>query len=620
MNRGPTVARSEDAVLQLAAPRFSRRQTFYERFLKRPIDVTGAIVLLILLGPLFVIVGCGVAITMGRPVVFRQRRLGRNGVPFTMFKFRSMKPIEHWDESVLGPRPVHAPEDDPRHTPFGRFIRRLSLDELPQLWNVLRGDMSLIGPRPELPDIAEEFDLVHHPRHLVRPGMTGEWQVSELRAGFVHMNVHLDALYVGHLSFRRDLAIALRTLGLFLGVRPRPAIDPEWVEARVGATLHSRDATVRGATRVLHVLEPPISGVPAYVQQLGRELAERGIEQIVITGDHQEWDFSEWAHTVVQVPWRRGLRNTVTVGREVRRAVMDADIDLIHAHATFAGIATRLVRQEVPVVYQPHGWGHFSTRQSLACALARWVERRLDPRTDVLVVLSDEEAADAPRNRPASRVGPIVELEGFAPVSESHRSRRRLELGWPADERVLLCVGELTHRKNQIGLVRAWRNLDPTGFRLVLVGSGPRRDEIDVLAAETRGVEVLGWRTDIGGLMAAADALVVASLGEGFSLVILEALASGLPVFTTPVGGSEIVSGDDGLVRADAEGVLRAALGSELTGPSLSERRCRAERILASASVDTVADEFVTIYRAAVGTPEVIEADVADGALTALRV
>ena len=83
-----------------------------------------------------------------------------------------MKPEEPWDESVLGPRPHHAAEDDPRHTRLGRFIRRLSLDELPQLVNVIRGDMSLIGPRPELPAVAEEFGLVDHPRHLVRPGMT----------------------------------------------------------------------------------------------------------------------------------------------------------------------------------------------------------------------------------------------------------------------------------------------------------------------------------------------------------------------------------------------------------------------------------------------------------------
>ncbi|MEZ5246667.1 MAG: sugar transferase [Acidimicrobiales bacterium] len=588
---------SESRSLQIDAS--ARRRSAYERFLKRPIDLVAGVVLLILFTPLMLIVGIGVAITMGRPVIFRQRRLTVGGEPFTMLKFRSMKPEEPWDESVLGPRPYHAPEDDPRHTPFGRLIRRLSLDELPQLVNVVRGEMSLIGPRPELPAVAEKFDLVDHPRHLVRPGMTGEWQVSELRAGFVHMSVHLDALYVGDLTFRRDLGIALRTVGLFLGVGPRSAPAAPAPAPAAGVGVESRPL------RVLHVLEPGISGVPAYVHQLGQELAARGVESVVLTSDRQTWDFSPWADKVITVPWRRRPQDVLSVGRKIRSTVADERIDVVHAHATFAGFASRAISLDVPVLYQPHGWGHLSTKHRAAGSVARSVERLLDSRADMLMVLSDQEAADAPRGRATERVRPLVDLTDFVPLSPAERNRARLEAGWPGSERVLLCVGEFSHRKNQTALLRAWRHLDVAGHRLALIGDGALRQEIEELA--TDGVEILGWRDDVHRLMGAADALVVPSLGEGFSLVILEALACGLPVFTTPVGGSEIVVGDDGAVRADAEGVLRSALGAPQLDQPPAMRADRAERHRRAASVETVAETFIELYMASAGRPGIIE-------------
>ena len=601
----PPVATARDIVVSrpLRLDASTRRRTRYERFFKRPIDLIGGILLLLLFSPLMVLVAIGVAVALGRPVVFRQQRLTRDGKPFTMLKFRSMKPEIPWDEATQGPRPHHAPEDDPRHTNFGKMIRRLSLDELPQLVNVVRGEMSLIGPRPELPQVAEEHDLVDHPRHLVRPGMTGEWQVSDLRAGFVHMSVHLDALYVGDLTLRRDLGIALRTVGLFLGVGPRSAPDaPTAIDGRLG--------TEPRPLRVLHVLEPPFSGVPAYVHQLGQELTSRGIESVVVTSDRQTWDFSSWAERVVEIPWRRRPRDVMAVGREIRRVVTDEHIDLVHAHATFAGFSARAVTLDVPVLYQPHGWGHLSTKRRAARTVARTVERLLDSRAETLMVLSDQEAAEAPHKRATERVRPLVDLTAFEPLSLSARNRTRLEVGWPTSERVLLCVGEFSHRKNQTALLRAWRNLDVSGHRLVLVGDGPAKDEVEALVSED--VELLGWRNDVHRLMGAADALVVPSLGEGFSLVILEALACGLPVFTTPVGGSEIVLGDDGAVRADAEGVLRSALGAPQLDQPLSVRVDRAERHRQAASVETVAETFIELYMASAGRAGVIESVPAD--------
>jgi lipopolysaccharide/colanic/teichoic acid biosynthesis glycosyltransferase len=116
-------------------------------------------------------------------------------------------------------RLTHKTVHDPRHTRVGRFIRKWSLDELPQLLNVLKGDMSLVGPRPELVQVARRYDLLDHPRHLVRPGITGLWQVSKSRGSLLHENVHIDLDYVRKVTFVGDCKILLRTFGSVVKVR-----------------------------------------------------------------------------------------------------------------------------------------------------------------------------------------------------------------------------------------------------------------------------------------------------------------------------------------------------------------------------------------------------------------
>lgn len=566
----------------------ARRTTLYERRVKRLIDVAGAATLILVTAPLAALVAFGVAITMGRPVIFRQTRVTKDGATFTMLKFRSMKP----ETAPMADGQYHAPRDDPRHTRFGQLIRRLSLDELPQLWNVLRGDMSLIGPRPELPAVVKAFELREHPRHDVRAGMTGPWQVSEYRNGYVHMNVHVDAEYVGDLTFRRDVEIVLRTIGLFFG------LGHEALPSEIAMPPELRPSSSE-PIRVLHVLEPSIAGVPAYVEKLGRELSDRGIEQIVLTSETQTWDFADWPTKVVRVPWKRRPGDAKAVADELRRMVRAEKIDIVHAHATFAGVASRLRKLDVPVIYQPHGWGHLSTRRTLVKRVVQAIERRLDRRTHTLLTLSEHEEADAPKARAAERVRPIVNLSGFEPMTEKDRLEARLELGWPKDERIHLCVGELSHRKNQLALAQAWKRHASERDRLVFVGDGALRDPIESLCSDR--IQLLGWRNDMARLMGAGDSLVVPSLGEGFSLVILEALATGLPVFSTSIGGTEIIASDDGRVVTTPEEVVRAAIASRLPDGTHDERLARAERHQTAASLETVADEFIEIYAKAVG-------------------
>jgi lipopolysaccharide/colanic/teichoic acid biosynthesis glycosyltransferase len=137
------------------------------------------------------------------PVLYRSRRIGRDGVPFWMLKFRTMK--------HLAGGPLISSKTDHRFTPVGRYLALTRLDELPQLFNVLRGEMSLVGPRPPLAYEVERYEPWQHERLSVRPGITGLWQVSgRNRLSYVDM-IRLDITYAREWSFRRDLVIALKT-------------------------------------------------------------------------------------------------------------------------------------------------------------------------------------------------------------------------------------------------------------------------------------------------------------------------------------------------------------------------------------------------------------------------
>jgi exopolysaccharide biosynthesis polyprenyl glycosylphosphotransferase len=187
-------------------------------FIKRLIDSVGALILLILFAPLFLIISLLIKVTSPGPVFFIQERLGRNKRRFRLYKFRTMvvdaetqlARIEHLNE-VTGP--VFKIRQDPRITPVGRLLRKISLDELPQLFNVLMGDMSLVGPRPLPVRDYEGFNDHHHCRRLsVRPGMTGLWQVTGRNSIAFDKWMELDLLYIDQWSLWLDLKILLKTI------------------------------------------------------------------------------------------------------------------------------------------------------------------------------------------------------------------------------------------------------------------------------------------------------------------------------------------------------------------------------------------------------------------------
>ncbi|MCG3150442.1 MAG: hypothetical protein PCFJNLEI_03928 [Verrucomicrobiae bacterium] len=190
---------------------------------KRLLDIAGATFGLLILGPLVMApAALAIRLTSPGPILFRQKRSGLHGRLFTMYKFRSMVDeaemlrveLEVFNEAS---GPVFKMKQDPRVTPVGRFIRRTSIDELPQLWNVLNGDMSLVGPRPPIPSEVSKYDPWHRRRLSMKPGLTCLWQISGRSTVGFEQWMKLDLEYIDHWSLWLDIKILLRTIPVVFG-------------------------------------------------------------------------------------------------------------------------------------------------------------------------------------------------------------------------------------------------------------------------------------------------------------------------------------------------------------------------------------------------------------------
>lgn len=192
----------------------------YVSVVKPTVDRVFAILGLLFIAPVLLVCVAAVRLSMGRGVIFKQERIGLDGKVFMLYKFRTMRP-----DRRTTPQPIdgvdrrrnHKDPDDPRLTGVGKFLRRWSLDELPQLWNVVHGNMSLVGPRPEMVDIVGRYEQWQHKRHLVKPGLTGLWQVSARGTLPMHECVRQDLEYVGKMSAALDMKILLRTPVAMMG-------------------------------------------------------------------------------------------------------------------------------------------------------------------------------------------------------------------------------------------------------------------------------------------------------------------------------------------------------------------------------------------------------------------
>jgi lipopolysaccharide/colanic/teichoic acid biosynthesis glycosyltransferase len=210
--------------MRLGRLRFQFKRTLFglvvfgAKVLKRLLDVVIASVLLVALMPCFLLLAAIIRIESPGPVLFKQTRIGARGLPFMMFKFRSMfidaeeRKAALDAENEMQGGVTFKMKKDPRITRLGRFIRKASIDELPQIWNVLRGSMSLVGPRPPVPSEVASYSLADHRRLEIVPGITCIWQVTGRSDIPFDQQVELDALYIESRSFWGDIKLLLATI------------------------------------------------------------------------------------------------------------------------------------------------------------------------------------------------------------------------------------------------------------------------------------------------------------------------------------------------------------------------------------------------------------------------
>ena len=186
-----------------------RLSSFYAKRGKHLFDVIAAFFLIIIFAPLMGLIAILIKLTSSGSVFFSHKRVGVDNELFIMHKFRSL----HVDTPSYSEKPDSTADE--RITLVGKWLRKTSLDELPQLFNVLKGEMSLVGPRPEMPFLAKHYEQWENQRHLVRPGMTGLWQLSPRRQGTIRDGIAVDLEYIENISFWNDFKILLRTFKVF---------------------------------------------------------------------------------------------------------------------------------------------------------------------------------------------------------------------------------------------------------------------------------------------------------------------------------------------------------------------------------------------------------------------
>ena len=514
--------------------------------MKRTIDVIGSAALLIVLSPVIALVAALVALRLGRPVIFRHERPGRNEVPFTLLKFRTMTDATDTEGRLL-------PDAD-RLTPFGRRLRATSLDELPELWNVLRGDMSLVGPRPLLTEYLPHYTPRQARRHEVRPGVTGWAQVNGRNDLPWSEKLELDVWYVEHRTLWLDIWILLRTLAVpFLrqGIsRSGHATTPRFEGAP--DAVPTTPNGLRRLPTVLHVTTIDLSLVALLLPQLvgirdadyhviGASAPGPAVAQLEATGI---------PHLPIHHSTRRNApHKDLLAFFELLRLLRRLRPDILHTHNPKPGfygrIAGRIAR--VPLVVNTvHGLYATPDDPWLRRAVVYTLERIAAAFSDAELVQNSEDLETLRRlGVPAKRLhllGNGIDLERFDPGKwPGARERLRSEWGVSDDEVVVGFVGRLVAEKGIPELLAAVELMRSEGLpvRLALVGMADpaKPDALDTETLTAAGVMILGPQDPIEPYFRAFDILALPSHREGFPRVPMEAAAMCLPVVTTNIRG-----------------------------------------------------------------------------------
>ncbi len=533
-------------------------------FLKRTVDILGSLFLILLTSPIMLVAAIGVALSSPGPVLFRQERVGKMGKSFKMLKFRSMR-VNVSDQTGW------SSENDSRKTRFGAFLRRTSIDELPQLFNVLRGDMSLVGPRPEVPHFVAQFREeipLYMVKHYVKPGLTGLAQINGLRGDTsVEQRIKVDIEYIEHWSFGMDLYILLKTP--FKAFNKAEKYVPEQTDEAQEKEMTDNtedviatedaplpDSVPSSQTESTDTLsDAPEAQIPSHKgrilyaasvmthinnfhMQYIAKLREDGYDvKVMARGDGADYN----------VPFDKKLISSSNKAcrAEIKRIIEREHFDIIILNTSLAAFHVRLAlpRKNRPrVINIVHGYLFSKHTGFLKRTLLLRAEKMVADRTDAIIVMNEDDRIIAEKNKLC--LGRVYVSRGMGAsvkpeITPCDSIRQELMC---KDKYVLAFVGELSARKNQAFLINAMNAIKdriPNAV-LWLVGDGKEKDKLMTLAERvdlTSSVFFLGQRKDACDIMRACDLYVSASSIEGMPFNIIEAMGCGKCVLASNIKG-----------------------------------------------------------------------------------
>lgn len=533
-------------------------------FLKRAVDIVGSLFLILLTAPVMLVAAIGVALSSPGPVLFRQERVGKMGKSFKMLKFRSMK-VNVSDQTGW------SNENDSRKTRFGAFLRRTSIDELPQLFNVLRGDMSLVGPRPEVPHFVAQFREeipLYMVKHYVKPGLTGLAQVNGLRGDTsVEERIKADIEYIENWSLGMDIYILFKTPFKAFNKAEKyvpdntedtpedqmtdnndAAVVPEEVQAAENGTVGIGESAEMlseavgaevGATKgkILYAASV-MTHINNFHMQYIAKLREDGYDvRVMARGDGADYN----------VPFDKKLISSSNKAcrAEIKRIIEREGFDIIILNTSLAAFHIRLClpKENRPrVVNIVHGYLFSKHTGFLKRKLLLRAEKMVAKRTDAIIVMNEDDRVIAEKNKLC--LGKVYVSRGMGAsvkpeITPCDSIRQELMC---KDKYVLAFVGELSARKNQAFLINAMNAIKdkiPNAV-LWLVGDGKEKDKLMTLAERvdlTSSVFFLGQRRDACDVMRACDLYVSASSIEGMPFNIIEAMGCGKCVLASDIKG-----------------------------------------------------------------------------------
>ena len=527
---------------------------------KRLVDIIGSLFLILLTSPLMIFAAVGTAITSPGPIFFKQTRVGKMGKKFTMLKFRSMRVNTGSDDTWTT-------NEDVRKTKFGTFLRRTAIDELPQLFNILGGSMSLVGPRPELPVFVEHFKEeipLYMVKHYVKPGLTGLAQIKGLRGDTsVEDRIHEDISYIENWSLWLDIMILLKTPFKAFNknekyvedkkkteneAAPTPTPIPEAAAPAPVAIEEPQNAPTLTGKKILYAASS-MQHINAFHLEYIDRLRKAGNTVLVMArGDGADFN----------IPFEKQFfsKKNKDARKKIREIVLAGNFDVIITHTTLAAFHIRLAvasRGRPRIVNMVHGYLFSQNSNFIKRNLLLFCEKLVKRKTDAIIVMNKDDVRIAKRNRLSS--GKVYYCRGLGvkpKLAERTPKEVREELN-SQNTYNLAFAGELSGRKNQKYLISSMPRIKEfiPHARLWLIGDGDKRDELETLAKEL-GVEndvlFLGKRENVGDYVNAADIYVSASKSEGLPFNIVEALLLGKTVLASRCKGQEdiIVSNKSG--------------------------------------------------------------------------